>query len=598
MIIQPRWARLVANPLRRLVSLASALLCLSPQACIAETSLPPQEPPGTDEVFRACQDEMDRSMQGLHLDRRKPPYFMGYTIRDVENATITSELGSAPCLKQERGRLLIPTVRVGGYELDNSKFGQWDQPSTVPLDDDYMALKLALWTHTDDAYKKAVQSFESKQAFLSENKTADSLPDLAHAPVEHSIDALGHLDYDQAEWSTKIQQLSQVFAKFPTLQASKVSFVARNINRWFLNSEGTKIRDSHAKYAVLFWASTQAPDGLPISDYEMVAVSNVRDLPDLDQLKKSAVDLAEKVKNLAAAPAGEDYYGPVLFEDQGAAEFLANQLAPSFGLVEEFRNSHWRHPLKGAVGRKILPKFLNVIDDPLATEFNGTPLIGGYKFDDEGVRAQKVSLVENGVLKGFCYARTPTKYSQESNGHSMGGCGYFSILEMNPTQTSTKEEMKQKLIELGKDAGLDYVLIVRRLGDYYKLVDYPIPSNMSIYPTHRPSYSSEASTPTLIYKMYLNDGHEELVRGLEFKSVSFRTFKDIQACGNDKRAYLVEPWDFPSRHLITPSFLVSELELVPTKPEHSLPPRYPSPLSEEVAGRQAARTVDPHQPEQ
>jgi hypothetical protein len=207
-------------------------------------------------------------------------------------------------------------------------------------------------------------------------------------------------------------------------------------------------------------------------------------------------------------------------------------------------------------------------------------LIGGYKFDDEGVRAQKITLVDNGVLKSFCYARTPTKYSKESNGHSAGGCGYFSILEVSPAQTCSKEEMKQKMIELGKDAGLDYVLIVRRLGDYYKLVDYPIPTNTQMYPQHRPSYSSEASTPTVVYKMYLNDGHEELVRGLEFKSISFRTFKDIQACGDDKRAYLVEPWDFPSRHLITPSFLVSELELVPTKPEHSLPPRYSSPLSE------------------
>jgi hypothetical protein len=255
-------------------------------------------------------------------------------------------------------------------------------------------------------------------------------------------------------------------------------------------------------------------------------------------------------------------------------------MAANFGYAEEYLFPRWRHPLKGAVGHRILPTFIDIIDDPLKRDFNGTQLIGGYEFDDEGVRAEKVKLVENGVLKNFCQSRTPTKHSAKSNGHSMSGSGMFSIIELSASKTCSKEELKQKLIDMGKEVGLDYVLIVRRLVDYYKLIDHPTPDDRNVYTTSGPRYSLDSVPTPIVYKLYVADGHEELVRGLEFRSVSLRAFKDIQACADDKNAYIVEPADYTTRHLITPSYIVGELDLTPIRRDFDSLPLAPNPLSE------------------
>jgi hypothetical protein len=79
--------------------------------------------------------------------------------------------------------------------------------------------------------------------------------------------------------------------------------------------------------------------------------------------------------------------------------------------------------------------------------------------------------------------------------------------------------------------------------------------------------------------MYLADGRRQLISGLEFKNVSMRAVRDIQAVADDSKPYIVEPNDYYVRTFITPSFVVGELELNPEKPEHSTPPKLPSPVA-------------------
>jgi len=230
------------------------------------------------------------------------------------------------------------------------------------------------------------------------------------------------------------------------------------------------------------------------------------------------------------------------------------------------------------VGRKVLPKFVDVLDDPSAKDAAGTPLIGSYKFDDEGVPARRVTLVDNGILKGFCQSRIPIKNSEHSNGHSLDGHGVFRSLEISGSKKSTAEQLKTQLAELAKDSGLDYVLVVSKLGDDYQFVEFPSQDGATRRSFMAPSYSTQPSDPVYVYKMYLADGRRELVRGLEFRNVSLRAFRDIQAMGDDARPYIIEPNDHEDRSLILPSFIVGELELTPTPPTHTTVPIMKSPL--------------------
>ncbi len=537
-----------------------------------------------DVVLSALTDEMDRSMKDLRIDVHPPPYFISYTVKETDDSSYSSCLGAPSVFDHDRDRVLIPVIKVGNYELDSSYplSNRPDTASALPVDDNYAAVRRGVWLNTDREYKYAVRMLEWKKAYLSANNVAERLPDMTHETPVVSVEAIRPLTFDEKKWSQEIQQLSALFKNYPTLQKSKVTFIARTVNRWYVNSEGSRVRDSRNQYAVRIWAAAQADDGMPLDDCEMVASPDESKLPDHDQLKKLTEALAQRMTDLRVAPKGEEYTGPVLFEGQGAAELFSQLMAPNFGFAEEYiGNEDWTNPLKNRLGKKVLSKQLSVVDDPQAKDSQGSLLIGTYKFDDDGMPGQKVSIVENGLLKGFCQSRIPTRHCNHSNGHSLGGHGVYSNLQLSSSKTSTAEEIKAQLADIAKDAGLDYVLVISRIEEDYQMPEYPSGQSLSKRPYSTPSHSIQPSNPLIVHKLYLADGRRELVRGLEFTFVSLRTFRDVQAVGNDSKPYVIEPVDSRTRSLITPSYVIGEMELTPVTPEHSTPPILPSPLAVE-----------------
>ncbi|MBS1996150.1 MAG: hypothetical protein JSS86_07565 [Cyanobacteria bacterium SZAS LIN-2] len=551
------------------------------------------EPQSDDVIFRALGDEMDRSLHTLHLGQHKPPYFIRYTVYEGDELDISSSLG-APCnIERYRARYLDPDLRVGSYDLDNTNFLPTENKHTdwvdhVTTDDDYTALRRSAWLKSDEAYKGAIEDLESKIAYLKGHPVHNRMPDFVHAQPVIAIADTARLKVDERKWTDIVQRLSAVFKNYPKLQRTCVVFKCRQVNRWLINSEGTKIRDTFGKYLLHIMVTTQAEDGMSLSDWEVVGAPKEDQMPDFAQLEAIAKKMAERITALSTAPKGEDYCGPVMFEGQAAGEFLYTLLGPNISMAEEMigQNSdhnyfeHWRNPLKDTLNRRILPKYVDLIDDPTMKEFNGTPLLGGYKYDDDGVAGQPVTIAENGMLKAFCQDRVPTKHQAESNGHCFRGRSAPSILHLVCKQSNSPAAMKQKLIDLGKDAGLKYVLVVRKLNDNYQLNENPqFNSPRSLERRDNPSYTRKPGMPSLTYRINVEDGSEELLRGLEFKDVSLRAFRDIQAVGDDARPQFLQPWGEVLKHVITPSYIVGELELTTQNAEHASPPELPSPLA-------------------
>lgn len=541
-----------------------------------------------DVILDALVDESNRSIKDLHLPECPAPFYVSYTIKEIDSFEITSSLGSDPAPHRSRTRYFIPEIHVGSPDLDNSNYGPekdkyFSQGEYISSDDNYTAIRRTVWLNTDKAFKKAVETLEEKKAYLNENKIADRLPDMSTSSPVVSISAIKRLSCDEEKWAAAIKQLSEIFIRYPHLQKSKVWFQARQTNRWFVNNEGTRIRESVPRYALEIWAYSQAPDGTPVYDQEVVMSADEKKMPSLEELKKLSENLARRVSELCQAPEGQDYCGPVLFEGQAAAVFITDLLKPNLACAEDVvhpdtNNKIPGNPLKDMIGRRILPRYMSLVDDPRAAEFNGQELVGGYNFDDQGIAAQNLVLIENGILKRFCQSRTPTHSDSASNGHAMLDRSSASILELTSSQTLPPEQLRQKLIELGKEEGLKYVLIVRRLQSAYSIEDKIPPDDASQhdFPTH----SLQPSPPVLVYRLNLETGKEELLRGLEFRYASLRSFRDIHAVGNDAAAYLVQPTGSEIRSLVTPSLLIGEIELQKPHPEHIVPPLLKSPLAE------------------
>ncbi len=548
---------------------------------IAFSSVCPNARADSDVVLDALTDEMNRTMTQLHVDQYPRPYFISLGAKQVDELKLTSCLGSPAIANQNSSRIMEPYVVIGDYTLDSS-LPNTSRPNYVaplPVDNDYAALRKAAWICLDYEYKETIRNFEWKKAYLNVNSVPDRLPEMTHEKPVVSVEQVEPFTLDEKKWADEIEKLSALCKQYPSLQKSRVDFLARRITHWFINSEGTRIRNAQLEYSITVGVYAEADDGMDLTDMEVVAANEESEIPQFEQLKSAIETLAKRTSDLRLAKKGEEYCGPVLFEGQAAAELFVQVMAPNLGMAEDYiPNEQWRNPLKDAVGRRILPNYISVTDDPRAKEFKGTSLFGGYKFDDQGVAAQKVNLIENGVLKAFCQSRLPTKVSNNSNGHSLSGHGVTSILQFSSSKTSTPAKTLEKLKDLAKDTGLDYVLVVSRMGDAFHWYEYPY-SGLQARAYAYPAYSTEPSAPVVAYKLYLADGHRELVRGLTFRNVSLRAFRDIQDVGDDAAPYLVEPNDFRVRHVITPSFTVGELEFTPAKPNHTTPPLLPSPLA-------------------
>jgi len=272
----------------------------------------------------------------------------------------------------------------------------------------------------------------------------------------------------------------------------------------------------------------------------------------------------------------EDYNGPILFEKQAAAEFFAQTLAPHLVVSQESaferRNKKSEADL---LGKRILPKFINIVDNPLVDSFKGKPLKCGYTVDDEGVKARTVSLIEHGMLKDLCSGRTPSKGIQASNGHFRSGKAKISQLFITSETAKTQEELRNQLIQMGKDLGLSHVMIARKIVNSAAMSFDLSDAFSNFLPIMGQGRREiEMTAPTLLYKVSVNDGTEELVRGARFSGLTRRTWRDIESTGNDDDVYVTTN-GFSSvdnmYNVITPSVLVSEVDILRASQETDIP---------------------------
>lgn len=498
-----------------------------------------------DAQLRAMSDELTRS-RTLQLGSFEKPYFIQYSSEDLDQMSVAASLDGLTHISRFHLRQPNATVRVGSYAFDNanSVYSRNMRFALLPVDDDYGVMRTSLWRMTDALYKGALKQLTGKRNALREISDPDKTADLASAKPLQMIEPVARPAIDGKAWERAVKDASARFIAHPAVMTSSVQAQVIGGMYRMINSEGTILRVPESLGVVQIRASSRTADGYRVWNHAYEATADLRRLPRPDEIAKLAETVATETEALSRVPLAEDYSGPVLFEGEASAAMMAEVLTDSVilrrkpvappganGAALQILDSVW----SSRIGAKVAPEWLSAFDDPLAKEYRGHELGGHYTVDEEGVPAERVQLVDKGTFKGFLLSRVPVRKWSGSNGHGRlpGPFGseqaVIGNLFIQATQALTEAQLKARLLEKVKAAGLKYGLIVRR-------IDFPSTAALNdlqglARQAQNNGYARTLNQPLLTYRVSL-DGREELVRGLRFREFSAKDLRDVDAASD------------------------------------------------------------------
>ena len=509
----------------------------------------------TDVLRRAMQDELTRSMQGLHLDTMPKPYFIAYRIDESDQLTVTASRGSVLHSARSHGRVLTVEVRIGDYSFDNTNFFAFptDEGATalvrefageteLPLDDDYGALRRQIWLATDVAYKAAVEQYSRKRSARGSGGRAGPIPDFSPGEVTTTTDTLAAAPATIAEAESFARGLSKVPGEAPEIEHSDVSVTDQMVRSIYVNSEGSAFTRSLPYATVTIEASTRAQDGMPLAAAFNARARSLRDLPSADSLATAARGLVSRLATRKQGAIADVYHGPVLFSGEAAAQVFRAQIGSR--LVAERRpamdNPAFEQMLAqhdnsflDELGARVLPRFLSVSDNPTLTTYAGH-FVGGFRVDDDGVRTRETLVIDHGVLKTLLSTRIPVRGVPRSSGNRREEGPTVSTLVVTADSGLSAAALKQRLLSLVAARGLPYGIIVRHLGaGGGEDGDNPFAALAAMAAAARGSPTFEAEDVVRVYP----DGHEEPIRGAAISDLSTAAFRDVVAASRSATVY-------------------------------------------------------------
>lgn len=519
----------------------------------------------SDPLLRAMQDELKRERELLLLPGMQRPYFIEYRIDDFQTYDAVANYGALTREDRNHQRVVRVTVRIGDYASDSSSTRGDGSVELAPEDNDPAALRYALWTATDEAYKASLRAFATKQASLKRFEKAPTEKDFSPATqVVVAVEPLVPLELNEADWKRRIVEASGLFRTDAELKknAEQIQYSSANVrgfavNRFLVNTEGTVLRHGYAGYNANISIAGQAEDGMRLERSNGTTAARASDMESAEAFRKRTVEDVKSLIALRSAPVAdaEDFHGPVLFSGDASTDVLNKLFVPN---VEAERpemgtTARTTGAYQSSYKARVLPEILNVVDDPLEKTFHGRQLVGAYAVDDEGIPAQAVTVVEKGKLVNYLTSRTPVRDFANSNGHGRAApgqgahavAGVMIFKAVNPVPGA---EMHKRLVALAKEQGRD-VYEVETLGG--------------------------EMAPRMLYKVH-PDGTRQLVRGAAFDELDNRSLRsDIIAAGDD--AYVQDTLGAIPETTIAPSLLFGDIGVKRATEEQQKLPYYEPP---------------------
>ena len=532
-------------------------------------------------VLDAMRSELARSMDVLG-QQDVAPYFLSYEITEQDNLAVSAEFGALMHSDRRRSRYLDVDLRVGDYQLDNTRELRGERSylssyrrsvDRVPLEDDADAIRATLWNATDARYKRAVEQLAKVKSDVELKVDAeDQSDDFSREEPEQALEAPAELRVAVAPWRDKVRRYSAPFAAVDVIFDAAATFSATAETRWFVNSEGARIRTAQTRYRLSITAHTKAEDGMVLPRYESFAAFSLEGLPGDEQVLAAVTEMVDDLLALRRAPVVDPYSGPAILSGRASGVFFHEILGHR---VEGHRQKSTEdgQTFKKKINERILPDGFTVTFDPTRRSFGAADLAGAYRFDNEGVPARPITIVEDGILRGFLMSRTPIEGFPASNGHGRKQIGYRPVarqsnLIVEAAEPVSQQGLKERLLTMLEEQGKPFGLLFDDVAGGFALTGRIAPNAFNVQ-------------PIMVYRIY-PDGRQELVRGVDLIGTPLTTLSRVTAaddevgvfngiCGAESGGVAVAA--------VSPGVLISQIEVQKTQKSQQRTPLLPPPAA-------------------
>ncbi|HEY3227258.1 MAG TPA: metallopeptidase TldD-related protein [Planctomycetota bacterium] len=543
-----------------------------------------QEPSAPDPVLKAMQAELDRAFAKLKTSGESPLYYLCYRVYETESVSVSATYGAIDNQRRsEKSRTLDVELRVGNPKLDNThkirdegwdpsdRYGRSGAP-LMPVEDDETAIRNALWLATDAHFKSAQKRYvkvkANKAVKVEEEDTSD---DFSVEKAQVFTGPPAPFAIDRPGWEQRLRKLSMIYRDYKDVFNSSVSFAAVRTRRWLVNTEGSRIQDERIQYRLFTVVETVADDGMELSLYDGVEAATPDALPDDARMQETVKTLAKQLTDLRVAPVADTFAGPAILRSKAAGvvfhEIFGHRIEGHRQKDEEEGRTFAKK-----VGQSVMPEFITVVDDPPRQFLGKLPLNGHYKFDDEGVPAQKVTLVEKGILRSFLMGRSPVKNFPNSNGHGRCSPGNSPVARQgNLIVDSTKRvpyaKLREMLLEEIKKQGKPYGLIFDDIAGGFTMTQSFLPQSFKLLPLR-------------VWRVYPDGKPDEVLRGVDIVGTPLASLEKILCAADDDDAFNgtcgAESGWVPVA-ACSPSLLVGTIEVERQQKSQDRPPLLPAP---------------------
>lgn len=540
---------------------------------------------GQDKLLGLLKEELAQQMKELKGEEF-PPYHMNYRVIDVTSSVVSASFGALMNSQQYRSRTLVPQIRLGDEKLDNFRFNQmgsamsrFQGPSVarLPLDEENNedAVRQAIWDEVNNRYKFAVDMYQKTKAESSVNvEEEDKAPYFSEAKVEKYYEAplpAEKMTIDMDRWAARMKEISAVFKNQPGIMKGDAIMIYTVERRYFVNNEGTEVVQNLPYARIMVFGETKADDGMELPLNLSYFAYDPADLPANDKIIADAKEMVKTLEALRVAPVVDPYTGPALLSGPASGVFFHEIFGHRIE-GQRMKSENDGQTFKKMVGQLVLPADMHVYDDPTLRKYAGEDLNGFYKYDDQGVKAERVDVVVNGKLNDFLMTRTPIDGHPRTNGHARASDGFDPVsrqsnLVIETSNPKTPEELRQLLIEEVKKQGKEY-------GYFFKEVT----SGFTF--TGKGGTNSFNVTPLEVYKVFADGRPDQLVRGVDLIGTPLSMFSNIIYAGNDARVFTgmcgAESGSIPVT-AISPTILVNKVETQRKAKSQDILPILPAP---------------------
>ncbi len=538
----------------------------------------------SDAVLTSMKQELQRSLANLKR-QPVPPYFLAYELTDNHAIQIASAFGTLTSSDESRTRTLDVDLRVGDYKLDNTHpirgggfmFGGDGPPpgaAAVPIENDPTALRTVLWYQTDKRYKQAVERYAQVETNVQVKVAQeDQSGDYSKEPAATYTEPEAAFSFDRAGWEARLRRITAPFREHPEIYDGAAHVSGEVETRRYVNSDGAEVQTSMPLYRLWITAMTKADDGMELPLYNTYMAFTPAGLPDEASLIRDVNQMIANLLALRKAPVADPYTGPAILSGRASAVFF-HEIFGHRVEGQRQKDEDEAQTFKKKVDQLVLPTTFSVYSDPTLKRVGNLDLVGYYPYDDEGVKARRVTVVENGLLKNFLMSRSPIEGFNSSNGHGRRQQGYpvtarQANLLVEARKQVSRAQLKQMLIAQVKAARKPYGLLFDDIEGGFTVTQRVTPNAFNVL-------------PTMVYRIY-PDGREELVRGVDLIGTPLIAFSKITAADNDIGVFngmcgAESGWVPVSA--ISPGILVQQIETQRKEKSQERPPFLPPPPSE------------------